>query len=88
LIGFYQKDELLFAVVKQLFIEITESTNTDNIKLFLNENGFHLKKNNDYYNPAIGIILEDLHEENVLTKNGVLFFIDTVFYLQKSFFEK
>jgi hypothetical protein len=85
LIGFYQKDELLFAVVKQLFIEITESTNTDNIKLFLNENGFHLKKNNDYYNPAIGIILEDLHEENVLTKTEYYFLLIQYFIYKNPF---
>jgi hypothetical protein len=34
----------------------------------------------------MGIILEDLHDENVLTYNGVLFFIDTVFYLTRQFY--
>ena len=48
--------------------------------------GFELKKNNDYFSNKIGIILEDLHDENVLTNNGVLFFIDTVFYIKGSFF--
>ena len=52
----------------------------------MNQNGFELKKNNDYFNNKIGIILEDLHDENVLTNNGVLFFIDTVFYIKDSFF--
>jgi hypothetical protein len=74
-------------VVKQPFIEITEATNTDLVKEFLLENGFILKKNNDYHNPELGIILEDLHDENVLTNNNVLFFIDTVFYLTRNFFE-
>ena len=36
----------------------------------------------DYYNPESNIILEDLHDENVLTNNGILYFIDTVFYIQ------
>ncbi|MBM3446015.1 MAG: hypothetical protein FJX88_05735 [Bacteroidetes bacterium] len=87
LIGFYQKDEILFAVVKQPFIAITENTDTEIVKLFLHENGFQLRKNNDYFNPEIGLILEDLHDENVLTNNGVLFFVDTVFYLEKKFFQ-
>jgi len=39
-------------------------------------------RNNDYFNPKLGIILEDLHDENVLTNNGILYFIDTVFYLK------
>ena len=50
------------------------------------ENGFINKKNNDYFNPELGIILEDLHDENVLTEHGALQFIDTVFYLTPSFF--
>jgi hypothetical protein len=58
-----------------------------NVKTFLSENGFINKKNNDYYNPDLGIILEDLHDENVLTKNGDLFFIDTVFYLTEDFYK-
>ena len=44
------------------------------------------QKINDYYSPELGIILEDLHDENVLTKNGDLFFIDTVFYLTADFY--
>jgi hypothetical protein len=31
------------------------------------------------------LILEDLHDENVLTKDGLLYFIDTVFYLTDEF---
>lgn len=86
LIGFYLERENLHAVVKQPFIEITAPTDTSLVKEFLTANGFQLKKNNDYFNPEVGIILEDLHDENVLTNEGVLFFIDTTFYLMPSFF--
>ena len=51
----------------------------------MRNNGFEIIRNNDYRNPELGIILEDLHDENVLTKDGVLFFIDTVFYLEDDF---
>jgi hypothetical protein len=78
----------LFAVVKQPYISITEPTDISSVQQFLNENGFLLKKNNDYFNNDGCIILEDLHDENVLTQNEVLFFIDTVFYLTENFFEK
>ena len=50
-------------------------------------NGFKNKKNNDYYHPEIGIIIEDLHDENVLSNEGVLQFIDTVIYLTDLFYE-
>jgi hypothetical protein len=73
--------------VKQPFIEITDVTDVDSVKAFLAQNGFQLKKNNDYFSSELGLILEDLHEENVLTSNGILFFIDTVFYLENSFYK-
>lgn len=88
LIGFYQLEKTLYSVVKQPYIEITEITKVESVKEFLNKNGFQLKKNNDYFSPELGIILEDLHDENVLTNNGIPFFIDTVFYLDVSFFNK
>ena len=88
LVGFYLEEKILHAVVKQPFIEITEPTDPGIVKELLNANGFQLKKNNDYFNSEAGIILEDLHDENVLTNNGVLFFIDTTFYLMSSFFDK
>ena len=45
-------------------------------------NDFLVKKNNDYYHLKTGLILEDLHEGNVLTQNGILYFVDTVFYIK------
>lgn len=51
----------------------------------MKSNGFINNRNNDYINSELGIILEDLHEENVLTQNEILYFIDTVFYLTKEF---
>ena len=76
LIGFCLEQEKLYAVVKQPFIEVTEPTELEHVKDFLFSNGFQLKKNNDYFNNEVGIILEDLHDENVVTNNGTLFFID------------
>ena len=86
LIGFYRSDRL-YAVVKQPFVKSTESTNLNNVKEFLSANGFLNKKENDYYHPGLGIILEDLHDENVLTEEGTLQFIDTVFFLMPSFYK-
>ncbi|MBK9982070.1 MAG: hypothetical protein IPP15_06515 [Saprospiraceae bacterium] len=44
-------------------------------------NRFVNKKENDYYHPGLGIIFEDLHDENVLTEDGASQFIDTVIFL-------
>ncbi|MFH0894398.1 MAG: hypothetical protein V2A54_08170 [Bacteroidota bacterium] len=88
LLGFYNEGDKLFAVVKQPYVRSTENTKLNNVREFLEANGFVNKKGNDYYHPGLGIILEDLHEENVLTEEGALQFIDTVFFLMPSFFEK
>ncbi|MBA3706718.1 MAG: hypothetical protein H0W84_12705 [Bacteroidetes bacterium] len=87
LLGFHRADKKLYAVVKQPFVKSTENTNLNNVKDFLSANGFVNKKDNDYYHPQLGIILEDLHDENVLTEEGALQFIDTVFFLTTSFYE-
>ncbi len=88
LIGFHLEDSNLKAIVRQPFIEITEPTDPEIVKEFLFANGFKLKKNNDYFHPDIGIILEDMHDENVLTNKRTLFFIDTIFYLTSSFYSE
>lgn len=87
LLGFTKENDSLFAVVQQDFVSITETTDLNRIKAFLSSNGFSNTRNNDYFNPDLGIILEDLHDENVLSRNGVLYFIDTVFYLTDTFWE-
>lgn len=88
LTGFTDDGKSLYAVVKQVFVFNTESTNLETVKNYLLENGFQHKKNNDYFHPYLGVILEDLHDENVLINSGVLFFIDTVFYLTDEFYQK
>lgn len=81
LLGFYKEKGVLYAVVEQPFVKSTEKTDLNLVKEFLVNNGFRNKKNHDYVNDSLGIILEDLHDENVLTQDGMLYFIDTVFYI-------
>ncbi|SOD13206.1 hypothetical protein SAMN06297358_1062 [Pedobacter xixiisoli] len=78
----------MYAVVQQSFVTITTITDLHLVKAFLAQNGFSNTRNNDYFNTELGIILEDLHDENVLTNNGFLFFIDTVFYLTDDFWKE
>ena len=85
LIGFTFQNNTLYSLVKQNYIQITEPTNLNVVKQFLETNGFQIIRNHDYYNPSLGIILEDLHDENVLVNNGIYYFIDTVFYLTADF---
>lgn len=86
LLGFSFKKDILSSVLKQPFINSTATTNLEQVKEFLLANGFTHKKNNDYTHNKLGIILEDLHDENVLTNNGILYFVDTVIYLTEQFY--
>lgn len=82
LIGFCLIEETLYALVEQPFVKASQPTNLEQVKEFMTANGFANTRNHDYYNPELGIILEDLHDENVLTQDGILYFIDTVFYIK------
>ena len=75
-------DEIFYALLEQPFVTANESTDLEKVAEFMLENGFVNTRNHDYFNSELGIILEDLHDENVLTKDGVLYFIDTVFYMK------
>lgn len=88
LIGFTKENDVLYAVVQQSYVEITHNTDLSQVKAFLNSNGFVNTRNNDYFNPDLGIILEDLHDENVLTRNDILYFIDTVFFITDNFWSE
>lgn len=86
LMGFKIIDGILFAVVKQDFIVATETTDMHMLRSFMEFNGFEVIRNNDYRNDLLGIIFEDLHDENVLCRDGLLYFIDTVFYITSDFY--
>lgn len=82
LVSFCLFDEVLYALVEQAFVKANQLTNLNKVKEFMISNGFENTRNHDYYNADLGIILEDLHDENVLTQDGILYFIDTVFYIK------
>ncbi|TAE09232.1 MAG: hypothetical protein EAZ95_16280 [Bacteroidetes bacterium] len=85
MLGFTQQEGAFCAVVSQPYIDFNTATDLDAVKAFLSANGFEHKRNNDYFHPKLGIILEDLHDENVLMCEGVLFVVDSVFYLTNDF---
>lgn len=81
LLGFTEnRNQKLCIVLEQLFIE-GEQAELEAIKELLTFNGFMNIKRQDYYHEEFGLMLEDMHDENVIAKNDVLFFIDTVFYI-------
>jgi hypothetical protein len=67
-------------VLKQPFITTDAQIDLDDLKKLLAFNGFENARRQDYIHKELGLILEDLHDENVLVNSDTLFFIDTVFY--------
>ena len=80
LLGFLKVGDVLYAALKQLFVVANEQAELDDIEKFLEFNGFRNTRRNDYENKGLGLILEDMHDENVIANSETLFFIDSVFY--------
>lgn len=80
LLGFAKENDVLHAVLKQPFIKAEAQIELGDIEKFLSFNEFYNYKRNDYVQKELGLILEDMHDENVLVSSDTLFFIDTVFY--------
>jgi len=79
-LGFVNRNEVLHAALKQTFITSDAAVDITDIKKMLVFNGFENDKRNDYRHHELGLILEDMHDENVIVNSETLFFIDTVFY--------
>ena len=80
LTGFFKEDANLHAVLKQPFVKSDSQVDLADVKALLEFNGFVNIRRNDYQHKGLGLILEDMHDENVLVNSETLFFIDTVFY--------
>lgn len=81
LLGFTKRDNALQAALKQPFVISDSPVDLLEVRAFLEYNGFVNTRRNDYYNKSLGLILEDIHDENVIMNSGFIFFIDTVFYV-------
>jgi len=66
LLGFTKQAESLFAVIQQVFIIADAQAELNDIKKFLEFNEFTNTRRNDYENKHLGLILEDMHDENVI----------------------
>ena len=85
LIGFIELDnEFRFAVKQQLIAENDELTDLNSVQKVMFENGFLPNRDNNYDYPELCIEVRDLHDRNVLTVDGNLYFIDTIFKVKDS----
>jgi len=66
LLGFAEKNGSLLAVLKQPYIPSDSTAELADIKKLLAYNGFENTRRQDYFNKEYGLILEDMHDENVI----------------------
>jgi Serine/Threonine/Tyrosine Kinase found in polyvalent proteins len=81
-VGFTTIEETFAVIIQQQFALLTEGAPRSTVETYLTQHGFIRTKNDDYYNPVLGIILEDLHDENVFLLEGQILFIDPVIYFE------
>lgn len=82
MIGVTSVEETLAVVIKQQFAVLTQGAQRYSVESYLNDHSFIRTKNDDYYNQELGIILEDLHDENIFLLDKQLLFIDPVVYFE------
>lgn len=81
-VGFTTIEETFTVIIQQPFALLTEGASRSTVEPYLTKHGFSRTKNDDYYNPVLGIILEDLHDENVFLLEKQILFIDPVIYFE------
>ncbi len=79
-LGFILSDDILYAILRQPYNKSDAEVDIEDIKKHLEFNGFENHIRHDYRHTELGLLLEDMHDENVLVNTDTLFFIDTVFY--------
>ncbi|MHA4807510.1 putative polyvalent protein kinase domain-containing protein [Flavitalea flava] len=79
-LGLTEQNNSFQAVLKQPFVTSDAPVDLSEVRRLLSNNGFENTRRNDYFNKDLGLILEDIHDENVIVNKGNFFFIDTVFY--------
>lgn len=75
-------DGHLQPVVSQKIIQAIRGAEREEVEQEMLKRGFFRRKADNYYSPELGLLVEDLHDENVLvSQSGGLFIFDPVIYL-------
>ncbi|HEX8357587.1 MAG TPA: hypothetical protein VF610_09255, partial [Segetibacter sp.] len=81
-VGFTEVDGSFATIIEQQFALLVHGASRLEVEEYLKSFGFRRTKNDDYYNGHLGIILEDLHDENIFIENKHLLFIDPVIFVE------
>ncbi len=82
-VGFTEENGAFAAITRQPFTTFEKGASRKITEEYLLQQGFKRIKNDDYYNASSGVILEDLHDENIFEDGvGNILFIDPVIYFE------
>ena len=77
-------DDGLQPVVTQKAFLAVRGAERNEVEAEMSKRGFYRRYADNYYNPDLGVLVEDLHDENVLiSPKGSLLIFDPVIYLAK-----
>lgn len=75
---------MLKPVLSQPHVEAERGANQEEVGSMMSSFGYKKVGEHDYFHPEYHIRVEDLHDENVFIRNGELFVIDPVIFLDDS----
>jgi len=82
--GLMEVDGQLQAIVTQKAFSGVRGATLEEVSSEMQKRGLQQIRNYDFYSPSLGIIVEDLHDENVMIdEEGLLIIFDPVIYLAK-----
>ena len=82
--GFVVNEDELMPVFSQPHVEADRGATLEEVVKYMSKLGFKQKRGPDFYNPDTGVIVEDLHDENVLVSpEGHLYIVDPIIYLDE-----
>lgn len=80
--GFVVNDNELMPVFSQPHVQADRGATLAEVVKYMSRMGFKQKRGPDFYNPNTGVLVEDLHDENVLVSpDGHLYIVDPVIFL-------
>ncbi len=80
--GLMDVDGMLYAVTSQKSVRAECGATRSDVEVEMTKMGFERTGGDDYYSPDLGVLVEDLHDENaVFTPTGSLVIFDPIIYL-------
>lgn len=82
--GFVVNDGVLMPVMSQPHVRAERGATKEEVVQYMKKLGFKHKSGVDFYNPTTGVIVEDLHDENVLVNPDDpdhMYIVDPIIFL-------